>query len=133
MLVGSSFNDSTIFTIDDLGVLRLIGTYINSNQASQTSVETNVTKFLTPNKYIYAGTQLTVGFADSFGPISNNMGWTYQAEFGEFDMYLTSNQAIFRGYVYSQFKLISSQIQDFNKNTFPAAIFPNISFSPRCS
>ena len=34
MYVGDSFNDSTIFTIDDLGVMRLIGSYIKLNRVS---------------------------------------------------------------------------------------------------
>jgi hypothetical protein len=43
MYVGDSFNESTIFTIDDLGVMRLIGTYKKENQRGKESFETNVT------------------------------------------------------------------------------------------
>jgi len=37
LYVGPSFNTSTIFTIDDNGVMRLIGTYIILNRVNQWS------------------------------------------------------------------------------------------------
>lgn len=87
MYVGDSFNESTIFTIDDLGVLRLIGTYIKLNRVDQESFETNVSKFYTPNKFIYAGTQLNVKFTSSYGPLVNDKGWGFSAQFGQLDLY----------------------------------------------
>ena len=40
-----SFNESTIFTIDDEGVIRLIGTYVKLNRVDYVSAETNYTDF----------------------------------------------------------------------------------------
>ena len=40
-----SFNESTIFTIDDEGVIRLVGTYVKLNRVDYVSAETNYTDF----------------------------------------------------------------------------------------
>lgn len=37
-----------------------------------------------------------------------------------------------RNYVYGGFKFNNSQIQDFNSDTFPSAIFEEITYEPRC-
>ena len=57
MTVGNNFNLSTIMTIDDLGIIRLIGTYQLPDFKNQISIEFNVTTFLTTQKYIFAKSQ----------------------------------------------------------------------------
>ena len=87
MYVGDSFNESTIFTIDDLGVMRLIGSYIKMNRISMESFETSVKQFSTPQKYIFAESQLNVRFTSTYGPLINENGWGYMAQFGQLDVY----------------------------------------------
>jgi len=132
MYVGDSFNESTIFTIDDLGVMRLIGSYIKLNRVDQESFETSINQFYIQQKYIYSGTQLNVKFTSTYGPLVNDNGWGYMAQFGQLDLYFDEDPDKSSSYVYSRFKFNNSQIQDFNSDTFPAAIFSNITFEPRC-
>ncbi len=87
MYLGDSFNDSTIFTIDDLGVMRLIGTYKKGNQRDKESFETKVTQFKTANKYVYAESELNVKFLDKYGPLQNDNGWVYIVKTGQLDLY----------------------------------------------
>lgn len=47
-------------------------------------------------------------------------------------MYDGNDPSRIKNYVYSRFKFNNSQIQDFNSDTFPAAIFPDIKYPPRC-
>ena len=132
MSVGTSFNISTILTIDDWGVIRLIGTYQLPDFRNQESFELNVTTFQTNHTYVYTGTQATVGFAVRFGPILNQRNWEFSTFLGQFDIVQFDNPGLSVSYAFSSFKLNNSLIYDFPKNTFPAAIFPNITFTPRC-
>ena len=133
MSVGFSFNISTILTIDDWGVLRLIGTYQLPDFRNQESFQYNVTTLQTKHKFIYTGTQQTVGFTYKFGPIVNQRSWEFSTFLGQFDIVQFDNPGLAVSYPFSFFKLNNSLIYDFPKNTFPAAIFPNITFTPRCA
>lgn len=62
----------------------------------------------------------------------NDNGWGFMAQFGQLDVYYDEDPYKSISYVYSRFKLNNSQIQDFNSQTFPSAIFSNITFEPRC-
>lgn len=73
--VGVSFNISTILTIDDWGVIRLIGTYQLPDFRNQESFEVNITTFQASHTYIYTGTQREVGFSVRFGPVVNKNNW----------------------------------------------------------
>ena len=82
--VGSSFNISTLFTIDDWGVIRLVGTYQLPDFRNQESFEVNVTTFRTNNTYVYSGTQANIGFTYQFGPILNQNKWEFSTFMGQF-------------------------------------------------
>lgn len=60
------YNHSTIFSIDDQGVMRLIGTYIQENRVDIVSNETVIDQFKTNNKYVKSFSQLVVAFFDRF-------------------------------------------------------------------
>ena len=130
--VGNSFNISTILTIDDTGVIRLIGTYQLPDFRSQESFEVNITTFKTSHTYIYSASQLSVNFVTRFGPISNKNRWDFECSFGQFDVYQRDNPGLGVSYSFSAFTLNNSWIYDFPGNTFPGAIFPNITYTPRC-
>lgn len=65
------YNHSTVFTIDDEGVMRLIGTFIQDNRVDIVSTETIITTFKTVNKYAKAFSQLIVAFSDQYAAIEN--------------------------------------------------------------
>lgn len=131
--VGTDFNVSTILTVDDRGVLRLIGTYLLPNNLNQVSVEYNITTFQQNQSFVYAASQMEVTFGTNFPSVKNLRGWTYSVPgSGQASIYLTSNPQIGVDYFYNQFKLNNSQILDFNQNSFPGVIFPNITYNPRC-
>lgn len=132
MTVGSSFNISTILTIDDWGIIRLIGTYQLPDFRNQESFEFNVTSFTTTHTLFYPASQKSVSFADKFGPIVNDGSWEFATFLGQFEITQINDAGLFVGYSYSSFTLNNSWIYDFPGNTFPATIFPNISFPPRC-
>jgi len=67
-----------------------------------------------------------------FTVLNNQRDWQFLASFGQLDIMQFSNNGISTSYSYARFILNNSQIVDFNGNTFPSAIFPNISFKPRC-
>jgi hypothetical protein len=60
MRVGSGYNLSTILTIDDWGVIRLIGTYQLSNFKDQISNEMVVSDFQKNSTFVYPTSQLSV-------------------------------------------------------------------------
>lgn len=132
MEVGTSFNISTIFTIDDWGVIRLIGTYQLPDFRNQESFEVNVTTFRTKHSFIYTATQVTIPFIYQFGPVTNQRNWDFSVYMGQFEISQLDNPGIAVSYSYSSFKLNNSLIYDFPGNTFPLTIFPNITFQPRC-
>lgn len=132
MYVGPSFNYSTVFTIDDQGVIRLIGTYIILNRVNQWSFQTNITTFQKNQTYFLSASQLTVPFGGTYNPLTNTRGWVFNAQFGQLDIYYAADPGQIISYVYSTFKFNNSEIQDFNGRSFPAAIFSNISYLPRC-
>lgn len=75
---------------------------------------------------------MTVTFMNMFNTIINNRNWTFSAAAGELSISQNSNAGIYITYSYAGFTINNSQIIDFNGNTFPAAIFPNITYRPRC-
>lgn len=126
---------STILTLDDLGVIRLIGTYYppeNSNEGVQLSDEVTITTFQTTRTHIYSVSQLAVNFLSTLGPINNQRNWTYEIGTGQLDIYNYNDPGLGVHYSYSQFIINNSYIGDFNRAPFPGAIFPNITYQPRC-
>lgn len=67
-----------------------------------------------------------------FSPLNNLRNWQFNALAGQLDISQYNNNGIFVSYSYASFIINNSIITDFNGQTFPAAIFPNITFSPRC-
>lgn len=132
MWVGSSFNSSTIFTIDDNGVMHLIGTYINLNRVDQTSAEFNVSNFQKSQSFMIAKSQFQVNFNDAFPTLTNNRNWTFNAQYGQLTIANGGNAGLSESYTYARFNMNNSNILDFNGISFPGAIFPNITFAPRC-
>jgi hypothetical protein len=82
--------------------------------------------------YIYAATEMSVSFMNMFDSIVNERNWMFSAQAGQLSISQSDNNAITVSYSYSTFTINNSQIVDFNGNTFPAAIFPNVTFQPRC-
>lgn len=80
----------------------------------------------------FPASNLTVGFVDQFEPFVNKRDWEFFAGFGQLDIRMFSNPGIAISYTYARFLLNNSLILDFNGDTFPKAIFPNITFQPRC-
>lgn len=112
--VGTSFNLSTIFTIDDSGIIRLIGTYKLPDHKNQESIEYTASNFQTNNTYIFSGTQLSApGFGFSFGPLANKRRWEYEVTFGQLDIFQIDNPGLVAILSYSGFKLNNSLIYDF--------------------
>jgi hypothetical protein len=72
-----AYNYSTVFTIDDEGVIRLISTYIMQNMVDIVSNETMITQFKTSNPYIRSFSQYSVSFANTFTPIQNERNWKF--------------------------------------------------------
>ena len=136
LTVGTSFNISTILTIDDWGVIRLIGTYQLPDFRNQESLEITINQFLQTNQsyqtYVYTASQAEQGFNLKLGPIVNKRSWEYSTFFGQLDILHINNPGLSVSYSYSYFKLNNSLIYDFPKNTFPSTIFPNMTFGPRC-
>lgn len=91
-----------------------------------------ITTFKKNQTYVFPASQLTVNFNDMFTVLNNQRDWQFLASFGQLDIMQFSNNGISTSYSYARFTLNNSQIVDFNGNTFPSAIFPNISFKPRC-
>lgn len=75
---------------------------------------------------------MTVTFMNMFNTITNNRNWQFSAAAGELTISQNDNNGIYTSYSYAGFTINNSQIVDFNGNTFPAAIFPNITYQPRC-
>lgn len=67
-----------------------------------------------------------------FNTLTNIRNWQFSAGAGELTISQADNNGIFISYTYASFNINNSQIEDFNGNTFPAAIFPNITYQPRC-
>jgi hypothetical protein len=67
-----------------------------------------------------------------FNSVLNLRNWQFSAAAGSLEISLYSNNGIYVSYSYASFTINNSVILDFNGNTFPAAIFPNITFQPRC-
>lgn len=65
-VINDSFNYSTVLTIDDEGVIRLIGTFISPNQVDIVSEETLIEDFKTENKYIRAFSEYEVSFTSRY-------------------------------------------------------------------
>jgi hypothetical protein len=132
MIAGRDFNISTILTIDDWGIIRLIGTYQLPDFRNQESLEFTVSTFQSSNNYIYPASKLEVTFMTQFGPVTNQNNWEFSTLLGQFDIVQINNPGLTISYSYSAFKLNNSLIYDFPGSTFPATIFPNITFPPRC-
>lgn len=77
--VGSGYNLSTILTIDDWGVIRLIGTYQLPNYQDQISNELTISDFLKNSTFVYPASQLSVGFNDVFPALLNLRNWSFTA------------------------------------------------------
>lgn len=131
MYVGSGYNLSTILTIDDWGVIRLIGTYQLPNYVDQVSEEFTISQFLRNQTYVYPASQLGVDFTNSLS-LTNTRNWQFSIAMGELSITQEDNNGIFVSYGFAKFNINNSQIVDFNGKTFPATIFPNITFQPRC-
>ena len=71
MDLGDTFNYSTILTIDDNGIIRLIGTYKEADLQHQVSQEINFTQFKTSQTYVFPVSFIQVTFNNPFGPITN--------------------------------------------------------------
>lgn len=67
-----------------------------------------------------------------FNTITNTRNWQFTAGAGEMGISQADNNGITITYSYASFSINNSQIVDFNGKTFPAAIFPNITYQPRC-
>lgn len=127
------YNYSTIFTIDDEGVMRLIGTFIQDNRVDIVSKQKVISNFKTTNKYIRAYSELAVMFSDRFDAIENERRWKFIAEYGQLTVYFAENPAIEMNYVYSSFTIRDSRIYDFDNQTLPGTLFTNITLEPRCA
>ena len=86
-----SYNDSTVFTIDDQGVFRLISTYVKPNIVDLVSTQLNFTEFQTTPKFLRAVSQLQVQFTDTFEAVENNRKWQFVAEFGQLTIFFSAN------------------------------------------
>lgn len=75
---------------------------------------------------------MNIGFINSFPTVNNLNKWQFIASMGQLDISQYDNSGIIISYSYANININNSQINDFNSNTFPGAIFPNISFYPRC-
>lgn len=82
MWVGSGYNLSTIMTIDDWGVIRLIGTYQLPNYVDQVSQEVTISQFSRNQTYVYPTSQLSVSFMNFFNTITNTRNWQFSAGAG---------------------------------------------------
>jgi hypothetical protein len=82
--------------------------------------------------FIYPTSNLTVTFTDTFNTVNNLRQWQFSAAFGQLAISQYNNNGIMVSYTYAAFSILNSQISDFNGKTFPSAIFPNITFGPRC-
>lgn len=132
MYVGPSYNLTTILTIDDLGIIRLIGTYQLPDYVHQVSEELNVTTFKKNQTFIFPVTNININFMTSFPSLTNNRSWQFTPSFGQLDITQYDNPGISISYSYANVVVENSLIEDFNLNSFPNAIFPNISYGPRC-
>lgn len=108
----------TVFTIDDLGVLRLTGV---SNGSLDSSEETWVTTFRSPNSYLYATSNAAVTSADSMGLIVNSRGWGFSARNGEFRIFHTDDPTKIVRYKYSGFIIGNNRISDEMNHELPTA------------
>ena len=129
----SSSNYSTIMTIDDEGVIRVIATHIGANRVNIFSEETVIDKFKIEQKYIRAYSNLDVDFTTRINPVANERRWKFIAEFGQLTIYYGDNPALKHDYVFSFISIKNSRIYDFSDRSFPASIFNNITFAPRCA
>ena len=113
-------------------MIRLIGTYQLPNYVDQVSEETVISEFKKNNTFFYPASTLTFNFFSSIPPLTNNRDWQFSASMGQIDITQYTNDGIAVSYSFAQVILNNSQIVDFNGNTFPSTIFPNITFMPRC-
>jgi len=67
-----------------------------------------------------------------FNTLTNLRNWQFSAALGELRISLAENNGISVSYSYAGFLMNGSRIMDFTGRTFPAAIFPNITYQPRC-
>lgn len=82
--------------------------------------------------FVYAASQLSVTFINAYNTVTNLRNWDFTAAAAQLTISQTDNNGISISYAYQGFTMNNSQINDFNGNTFPAAIFPNITYTPRC-
>ena len=132
MYVGSGYNLTTMLTIDDVGIIRLIGTYQLPDFKNQVSEEFNVTTFLKNQTYIFPVTNIAITFMTFFPALINARNWQFSASLGQLDISQFDNPGISISYSYANINVNNSLIADFNGNSFPNAIFPNISYNARC-
>ena len=86
-----SYNHSTVFTIDDQGVFRLISTYVKPNIVDLVSTSLNFTEFQTQPKFLRSVSQLSVQFTDTFTAVENERKWKFVAEFGQLTIFFSEN------------------------------------------
>jgi hypothetical protein len=67
-----------------------------------------------------------------FPNLINTKNWQFSASLGQLEIIQFDNPGILITYSYANVVVRNSIIEDFNGNTFPNAIFPNISYGPRC-
>ena len=132
MYVGPAYNLSTILTIDDWGVIRLIGTYQLPDFRNQISQELTIKTFESKATFVYPVSEISINFVTSFPEVNNLRNWQYFTSFGQLDILNLDNPGIKVSYSYSALTIKNSQILDFNGDFFPTTIFPNITFPPRC-
>ncbi len=72
-------------------------------------------------------------FLDDLGTITNRNDWRFTVAFGELAIFKAQNPEISLDFSFSRIFIENSQILDFNGDSFPGAIFPDIKFPPRCS
>lgn len=126
-------NFSTVFTIDDWGVLRLVGSSRVNLTEAYFSQENAISNFKIENKYVKSFTKLMVNYPDVFPTLTNERGWNFTAQFGQLTIYYAAEPSRKIDYIYAQFEIRDSNIYDFNNRLFPATLFQNITYPPRCS
>jgi hypothetical protein len=65
-------------------------------------------------------------------PINNLRKWMFSIMAGALEISHYDDPGIYVSYNFAKFTINNSQIYDFNLDFFPAAIFPDITYTPRC-
>ena len=104
-----------------MGVMRLI--LSNSNRNKGINDEVWISDFRSPQKFVYATSNIIVSLEDTLSFRYNEGGWGFSAFYGEFRIFNVKNTSKIVRYEYNSFSVTPSEFLDKDNYSPPRATF----------